>query len=80
MEKFTEFMKKVKGDKKLQEKVAKIKTEALEAISKIAKEEGFDLKPADFGKGELSDEDLEKVAAAGGGTRGSCGSGYAPLY
>ena len=80
MAKASEFFKKVKGDKALQEKIKGIKKSAMEKIIAVAKEEGFELKPDDFGKGELSDADLEKVAAAGGGSRGDCKTGYAPLY
>ena len=80
MAKHNAFFDKVKEDKKLQAKVKEVKDSALAKIIAIAKEEGFELKADDFGKGELSEDALEQVAAAGGGSRGSCGSGYAPLY
>jgi predicted ribosomally synthesized peptide with nif11-like leader len=80
MAKYEEFLKKVKTDEKLREKVEAVKAEYLHEVIALAKEEGFELKPDDMGKGELSDEALETVAAAGGGSRGSCGTGYTPLY
>ena len=80
MAKYGEFLGKVNSDAKLREKVEAIKADALHEIIAIAKGEGFDLKPEDFGKGELSEDALETVAAAGSGSRGSCGTGYVPLY
>ncbi len=80
MAKYEEFLKKVNADEKLREKVEAVKAEYLHEIIAAAKEEGFDLKPDELHKGELSDEALETVAAAGGGARGSCNTGYVPLY
>lgn len=80
MSKYQDFVAKVREDEKLQAKIKEVKDGALAKIMEIAKKEGFDLKAEDFGKGELSEEALEEVAAAGGGSRGSCGTGYTPLY
>ena len=80
MSKFGEFINKVKENKELQAKIKTVRASAVEKIVALAKEEGIELKPEDIGKGELSDEALEEVAAAGGGARGDCKTGYAPLY
>lgn len=80
MSKFSEFINKVKEDEKLQAKLKVIRANAMKKIVALAKEEGIELKPEEISKGELSDEALEEVAAAGGGARGDCNTGYAPLY
>ncbi len=80
MSKFSEFIDKVKGDEKLQAKLKDIRANAMKKIVALAKEEGIELKPDEIGKGELSDDVLEEVAAAGGGARGDCKTGYAPIY
>lgn len=80
MSKYQDFVNKVKEDAELQAKIKEVKDAAAAKIVEIAKEEGFDLKAEDLGKGELSEDELEQVAAAGGGSRGSCGTGYTPLY
>ena len=72
------FFEKVEGDKELQEKL-KPSTEggALDEVVAIAAEAGFEFTVEDFaevleagGEGELSDEELKRVAGGGGCDRG----------
>jgi predicted ribosomally synthesized peptide with nif11-like leader len=59
------FLKKVKGDTSLQEK---LKTAAdAQAVVAIAKEAGFSISAEDLKKAQSGIEDAELEAAAGGG-------------
>lgn len=79
-EKVKAFLHRVSEDEKLREKVEGIgdvgAEEAAQAISAIARAEGFDLSPEDLlslgasGDGELDDAELAQVS--GGGTACAC--------
>ena len=65
------FLEKVKGDSNLQDKLKAAKSP--EGVVGIAKEHGHYFTSETLGKGQLTDEEMEKLS--GGGTRGYCGGG-----
>ena len=65
------FLAKVKGDSNLQEKLKAARSP--EHVIGIAKECGHHFTSETLSKGQLTDEEMEKLA--GGGTRGYCAGG-----
>ena len=71
LEQLKAFLEKIKGDTSLQEKLKAAKTS--EDVVGIANECGHHFTSETLSKGQLTDEEMEKLA--GGGTRGYCGGG-----
>ena len=65
------FLAKVKGDSNLQEKLKAAKSP--EDVVGIAKEHDHYFTSETLSKGQITDEEMEKLA--GGGTRGYCAGG-----
>ena len=71
LEQLKAFLEKVKGDSNLQEKLKAARSP--EHVIGIAEECGHYFNSETLSKGQLTEEEMEKLA--GGGTRGYCAGG-----